>query len=108
MDFFNTVSKQPVALRSSASVNEQEKSNQNSSKTSEIRHFPGFFLDTGQSLGTLISNCPIALEKDPVLNNAYRNIDPENDWNYEGVESTLKEYMEKHPPKKERNRGNAR
>lgn len=70
--------------------------------------FRGFFWILVNHWGTLISNCPIALEKDPVLNNAYRNIDPENDWNYEGVESTLKEYMEKHPPKKERNRGNAR
>lgn len=58
--------------------------------------------------GTLISNTPITLEKNPARNNAYRDIDPENDWNYEGAESTLKEYMEKHPPKKERNRGEAR
>lgn len=58
--------------------------------------------------GALISNSPIALEKNPARNNAYRDIDPENDWGYEGVDSTLKEYMEKHPPKKERNRGDTR
>ena len=30
--------------------------------------------------------------------NAYRDIDPEEDWNYEGTVTTVKEYMEKHPP----------
>lgn len=54
--------------------------------------------------GTLISNRPIKLEKSSVVNNAYRDIDPETDWNYEGVECTLKEYMAKHPPKKEKHR----
>lgn len=58
--------------------------------------------------GTLISNQPIKLEKSPSVNNAYRDIDPETDWNYEGVDSTLKEYMEKHPPKKEKNRNHER
>lgn len=58
--------------------------------------------------GTLISNQPIKLEKSPAVNNAYRDIDPETDWNYEGVDSTLKEYMEKHPPKKEKNRNHER
>lgn len=58
--------------------------------------------------GTLISNQPIKLEKSPSVNNAYRDIDPETDWNYEGVDSTLKEYMEKYPPKKEKNRNHER
>lgn len=58
--------------------------------------------------GTLISNQPIKLEKSPAVNNAYRDIDPETDWNYEGVDSTLKEYMKKHPPKKEKNRNHER
>ena len=58
--------------------------------------------------GTLISNQPIKLDKSPTVNNAYRDIDPETDWNYEGVDSTLKEYMEKHPPKKEKNRNHER
>ncbi|WP_280173559.1 LPD28 domain-containing protein [Bittarella massiliensis (ex Durand et al. 2017)] len=52
--------------------------------------------------GTLISNEPIRLEKRPNTGNAFRDIDPEKDWNYEGVNSTLQEYMEKHPPKKEK------
>ena len=51
--------------------------------------------------GTLLSNRPIRLEKSPAINNAYRDIDPEKDWNYEGVSCTLKEYMKKHPPVKE-------
>ena len=55
-------------------------------------------------LGTLISNEPIKLEPHPKYNNALRDIDPEKDWNYEGASCTLLEYMEKHPPKKERHR----
>ena len=48
--------------------------------------------------GTIISNRPVELEPSPAVNNAYRDIDPKNDWNYEGATSTLFEYMEKHPP----------
>ena len=48
--------------------------------------------------GTIISNQPIRLEPSPNRNNAYRDIDPEEDWNYEGTVTTVKEYMEKHPP----------
>ena len=32
------------------------------------------------------------------INNAYRDIYPEEDWNYEGSVATVKEYMEKNPP----------
>ena len=48
--------------------------------------------------GTLISNKPIRLEPSANENNAYRDIDPENDWNYEGTLTSVKEYMEKNPP----------
>lgn len=48
--------------------------------------------------GTLITNKPIRLEPSERINNAYRNIDPEEDWNYEGSVATVKEYMEKNPP----------
>lgn len=48
--------------------------------------------------GTIISNKPIRLEPSPNRNNAYRDIDPEEDWNYEGTVTTVKEYMEKNPP----------
>lgn len=48
--------------------------------------------------GTIISNQPIRLEPSPNRNNAYRDIDPEEDWNYEGTVTMVKEYMEKHPP----------
>jgi len=54
--------------------------------------------------GTLISNEPIRLEKRPNTGNAFRDIDPEKDWNYEGVNSTLQEYMEKHLPKRKNGR----
>ena len=53
--------------------------------------------------GTLISNTPIGLDSYKTENNAFRDIDPERDWLYEDVESTIKEYMERHPPKKEKN-----
>lgn len=48
--------------------------------------------------GTIISNKPIRLEPNASRNNAYRDIDPEEDWNYEGTTTTIKEYMEKNPP----------
>lgn len=54
--------------------------------------------------GTLISNEELELVPDKRLNNAYLNIDPEKDWNYEGVSRTLREYMEAHPPQKNKNR----
>lgn len=58
--------------------------------------------------GTLISNVPVKLIPNANGNNAYVDIDPEKDWNYEGVSSTLKEYMEEHPPKREKNREHGR
>ena len=39
--------------------------------------------------GTIISNKPIRLEPSPNRNNAYRDIDPEEDWNYEGTVLSL-------------------
>ncbi len=52
--------------------------------------------------GTLITNRPIRLESSKAINNAYREIDPEKDWNYEGVSCTVREYIQKHPPIKEK------
>lgn len=54
--------------------------------------------------GTLISNESIKLDSYRTANNALRNIDPETDWNYEGISSTLAEYMERHPPKKQKHK----
>lgn len=48
--------------------------------------------------GTLISNRPINLEPNASGTNAYRDIDPESDWNYEGSVSTVKEHMAGNPP----------
>ena len=53
--------------------------------------------------GTLISNSPIRLDSYKTENNAFRDIEPEKDWHYEGVDSTVKEYLVRHPPKKEKN-----
>lgn len=50
--------------------------------------------------GTLISSEPLKLKPNRAVNNAYLDIDPEKDWNYEGVETIISVYMEQHPPKK--------
>ena len=55
-------------------------------------------------LGTLISRKPLKLVPSKAVNNAYLDIDPKKDWNYEGTSSSLSEYLEKHPPKKEKHR----
>lgn len=48
--------------------------------------------------GTLITNKPIRLEPSESGINAYRDIDPEKDWNYEGLATTVQEYLMQHPP----------
>lgn len=48
-------------------------------------------------LGTLISDQPIALEPNSEGTNAYRDIDPEEDWSFDGSCLTLQEYMDKSP-----------
>ena len=58
--------------------------------------------------GTPISSQPVKLTQVPYRDNAYRDIDPEKDWKYEGVETTLKDYMKRHPPKKEKQREHER
>lgn len=58
--------------------------------------------------GTLISNEPIKLDSYKTENNALLDIDPEADWNYEGVSATLSEYMERHPPKKQKQKNHER
>ena len=50
--------------------------------------------------GTLISSRPIKLDAHSVTGKKYRLIDEETEWNYEGIASSLQEYMEKHPPRK--------
>lgn len=50
--------------------------------------------------GTVISNRPVNLTDGD--NKPYRLIDSENDWNCLGTRQTLKEYMQKHPPIKEK------
>lgn len=47
--------------------------------------------------GTLITDTPIPLEPNFNGSNSYKDIDPEEDWNYEGYSQTLKEYMEESP-----------
>jgi len=52
--------------------------------------------------GTVISNRPVALTDGQSGGKPFRLIDSERDWNYEGTTQTLKEYMERHPPHKEK------
>ena len=52
--------------------------------------------------GTVISNRPVNLTEEQPSGKKFRLIDSENDWNYEGEMLTLKEYMEQHPPVKEK------
>ncbi len=57
--------------------------------------------------GTLLSSRPIRLLGTPG-GRRYRFIDPEKDWNYEGVNSTVQKYLEQHPPRKAKRRGEER
>lgn len=52
--------------------------------------------------GSLLSAKPIYLQQHPKLDNSFRDIDPDKDWNYEGYEMTVKEYLDEYPPKKEK------
>ena len=52
--------------------------------------------------GTLLSAKPIELEKSPVIDNSYRDIDPETDWNYESYEISVREYLKEYGPKKDK------
>ena len=45
---------------------------------------------------------PFKLEPNRYNNNAYRHIDPENDWNYTGELCSAREYMDKYLLKKDR------
>lgn len=52
--------------------------------------------------GTLISNRPISLTERPDGQKPYRLINEETDWNYEGEFCSLKEFMSRFPPKREK------
>lgn len=54
--------------------------------------------------GTLLSVKPIKLEKSPVIDNSYRDIDAEIDWNYESYEISVKEYLKEFGPKKDKHK----
>jgi len=55
--------------------------------------------------GTLISNKPLhRMIRSEFSHNSYRDIQSEEDWNFEGCGSTLAEYLEKHPPVQETER----
>ena len=52
--------------------------------------------------GTVISNRPVQFYEQTSRGKPYRMIDSKSDWYYEGTSQTLKEYMEQHPPIKEK------
>lgn len=54
--------------------------------------------------GTLLTSKPIRLDRHPKTFRTYREIDPEEDWNYEGYEMTVKDYLEEYPPKQKKTR----
>lgn len=58
--------------------------------------------------GTLLTSRLIRLDINPVTGKKYRLLDPEKDWNYEGLGTTLQEYLKKHPPVKVKCRGEER
>lgn len=43
--------------------------------------------------GTLLTKEPLPLEENALGNNAYLDIDPENDWNYEGIGCSIEEFL---------------
>ena len=49
--------------------------------------------------GTLLTSKPIRLDKHPKTFRTYREIDSEADWSYEGYTLTVKQYMDRYPPK---------
>lgn len=77
----------------------------------EVRHDDDFRGDPVQIAkwvmvnhwGTLISGSPIRLDSYKTENNAFRDIDPEKDWEYGDMSATINEYMKRHPPKKDKN-----
>lgn len=52
--------------------------------------------------GTLLTSKPIRLDKHPRTFRTYREIDSEVDWNYEGRTLTVNQYLDRYPPKKEK------
>lgn len=58
--------------------------------------------------GTLLTSRPIRLNTHPASGKRYRLLDPKRDWNYEGLSTTLQEYLKKHPPVKVKCRGEER
>ena len=52
--------------------------------------------------GTVISNKPVELTEQFPSGKRFRLINEETDWNYEGTEQTLAEYMRQNPPQKAR------
>ena len=52
--------------------------------------------------GTLLTSKPIRLDKHSKTFRTYREIDSEVDWNYEGRTLTVNQYLDRYPPKKEK------
>lgn len=58
--------------------------------------------------GTLLSTTPIHLQHHPKLNNSFKNIDPDRDWENRGYFVKLHEYLEHYPIQKTRSYGQER
>ncbi len=57
--------------------------------------------------GTLLSSRPIRLFGAPGSSRPCRMLQ-KADWSYEGADSTVQQYLERHPPRKEKRRGEER
>lgn len=58
--------------------------------------------------GCLLSTTPISLQQHPKLNNSFKNIDPDRDWEQRGYFVKLNEYLEHYPIQKPRSLGQER
>ena len=58
--------------------------------------------------GSLLSTTPVQLRQHPKLNNSFKDIDPDKDWENRGYSVKLHEYLEHYPIQRPRSKGQER
>ena len=58
--------------------------------------------------GSLLSTTPVQLRQHPKLNNSFKDIDPDKDWENRGYAVKLHEYLEHYPIQRPRSKGHER
>ena len=58
--------------------------------------------------GSLLSTTPVQLRQHPKLNNSFKDIDPDKDWENRGCSVKLHEYLEHYPIQRPRSKGHER